>query len=41
MAQPIDQLPLDRLGSYLAAQIPGFGSLEKAEKFEGGQSNPT
>jgi len=41
MAQPIDQLPVARLGSYLAAQIPGFGSLEKAEKFEGGQSNPT
>ena len=41
MAQPIDQLPLDRLGSYLAARIPGFGSLDKAEKFEGGQSNPT
>ena len=41
MAQPIDQLPLERLGGYLAAQIPGFGSLAKAEKFEGGQSNPT
>lgn len=41
MAQPIDQLPLDRLGSYLAAKIPDFGSLHKAEKFEGGQSNPT
>lgn len=41
MAPPNDQLPLARLGSYLAAQIPGFGRLEKAEKFEGGQSNPT
>lgn len=41
MAQPIDQLPVARLGSYLAAQIPGFGRLDKAEKSEGGQSNPT
>lgn len=41
MAPPIDQLPMARLGSYLTAQIAGFGRLEKAEKFEGGQSNPT
>ncbi len=41
MAQPNDQLPVERLGSYLAAHIPGFGTLLSAEKFEGGQSNPT
>ena len=41
MAQSIDQLPVARLGSYLAAEIPGFGTLQRAEKFEGGQSNPT
>ncbi len=41
MAQAIDQLPVDRLGRYLAAQIPEFGRLQGAEKFEGGQSNPT
>jgi aminoglycoside phosphotransferase (APT) family kinase protein len=31
----------ERLGPYLAAHVPGFGRLESAEKFAGGQSNPT
>jgi aminoglycoside phosphotransferase (APT) family kinase protein len=35
------RLDTHRLGPYLAAHIPGFGSLERAEKFAGGQSNPT
>jgi len=41
MSNAIDTLPLDRLGAYLTDHIDGFGSLESAEKFEGGQSNPT
>ncbi len=41
MSQAIDQLPEDRLGAYLAAHIADFGTLQRAEKFEGGQSNPT
>jgi len=41
MSQAIDQLPEDRLGAYLAAHIADFGKLQRAEKFEGGQSNPT
>jgi aminoglycoside phosphotransferase (APT) family kinase protein len=35
------QLETDRLGPYLAARIPGFGGLVSAEKFAGGESNPT
>lgn len=31
----------ERLGPYLAAHMPGFGRLIGAEKFAGGQSNPT
>ncbi len=37
----IANLDTDRLGRYLAAQIPEFGMLSRAEKFAGGQSNPT
>ena len=32
---------LDRLGSYLTPRIKGFEGLHSAEKFPGGQSNPT
>jgi aminoglycoside phosphotransferase (APT) family kinase protein len=35
------RLETERLGPYLAGHIPGFGRLEGAEKFAGGQSNPT
>ena len=35
------RLDTERLGPYLAARVPGFGRLEGAEKFPGGQSNPT
>jgi aminoglycoside phosphotransferase (APT) family kinase protein len=34
-------LPLPRLEAYLAAQLPGFQGPLHAEKFKGGQSNPT
>jgi len=37
----IASLDTDILGAYLAREIPGFGTLQKAEKFAGGQSNPT
>ncbi len=30
-----------RLQSYLADHVPGFGALDKIEKFSDGQSNPT
>ena len=32
---------MDTLGAYLANNINGFGKLLAAEKFSGGQSNPT
>jgi aminoglycoside phosphotransferase (APT) family kinase protein len=42
MSTSLDQsLPIERLGSWLADRLPGFGSLRKASKFPGGQSNPT
>lgn len=41
MTPAIDQLPEARLSAYLADRIDGFGKLLSAEKFEGGQSNPT
>ena len=41
MNTEIDQLPEAQLSDYLAGHIDGFGKLLKAEKFEGGQSNPT
>jgi aminoglycoside phosphotransferase (APT) family kinase protein len=34
-------LRLDKLGTYLEAQVEGFRGLESAKKFPGGQSNPT
>ena len=34
-------LPLERLAHYLAAHLPGFAGQLTAEKFSGGQSNPT
>lgn len=34
-------LDTSRLGNYLAAHIPGFSGPVTAEKFPGGQSNPT
>jgi len=37
----IASLDTESLGPYLAGVIPGFGTLQKAEKFAGGQSNPT
>ncbi len=39
--QPIDRLPLEKLGRYLESHVTGFRSLKSAEKFSGGQSNPT
>lgn len=39
--QRIDQLPLHALGPYLEARVDGFHDLRHAEKFSGGQSNPT
>ena len=37
----VDALPVERLGPYLEAHIPGFRGLREAVKFAGGQSNPT
>ena len=34
-------LPLEPLGAYLEANVPGFRKLRDARKFAGGQSNPT
>ena len=39
--QSIDRLPLETLGPYLVAHVDGFRGLRAAEKFSGGQSNPT
>jgi aminoglycoside phosphotransferase (APT) family kinase protein len=40
-AQAAAHLDTDRLSPYLATHVPGFGRLVSAEKFAGGQSNPT
>lgn len=40
-ARAAAHLDTERLGPYLAAHVPGFGRLISAEKFAGGQSNPT
>ncbi|UTA47316.1 phosphotransferase family protein [Simiduia sp. 21SJ11W-1] len=40
-SDPIAQLNLPELGKYLAANIAGFKGPIQAEKFSGGQSNPT
>lgn len=38
----VDQLDTERLQEYLIQQVPGFsGPIKSAEKFSGGQSNPT
>ncbi len=37
----VDQLDMKALDKYLAGQIKGFAGLQSAEKFAGGQSNPT
>ena len=37
----VDQLDVDALGNYLEQQIASFSKLRSAEKFAGGQSNPT
>lgn len=41
MSTNLDTLPVAKLGAYLADHIEGFGKLISAEKFDGGQSNPT
>lgn len=41
MSRSIDHLPIRTLNTYLQQQISGFGELQFAEKFSGGQSNPT
>ncbi|HMB09756.1 phosphotransferase family protein [Saliniramus sp.] len=41
MTTAITSLDTESLGAYLAGKIAGFGTLQKAEKFAGGQSNPT
>ncbi|MBF9196320.1 phosphotransferase family protein [Microvirga terrestris] len=40
-AQAAAHLDTEHLGPYLAVQVPRFGQLVSAEKFAGGQSNPT
>ncbi len=37
----VDQLDTKALDKYLAGRIKGFAGLQSAEKFAGGQSNPT
>ena len=37
----VEQLDIAKLGRYLHAHIEGFDGLQAAEKFPGGQSNPT
>ncbi len=42
MPEPISELlPLDRLTPWLETHVPGFEGPVRAEKFSGGQSNPT
>ena len=41
MNASIDSLDLDVLAAYLEANVDGFHGLLSAEKFSGGQSNPT
>ena len=38
---PTTDLPLDRLGAWLADHVAGFRSPIAAQRFTGGQSNPT
>jgi aminoglycoside phosphotransferase (APT) family kinase protein len=41
MSPDAAHLDTARLGPYLAEHVPGFGRFESADKFAGGQSNPT
>jgi aminoglycoside phosphotransferase (APT) family kinase protein len=41
MTSETNQVDLDRLSGYLEESIPGFQGPVTAEKFAGGQSNPT
>ena len=41
MATETGQLPLDRLEPWLTRHVPGFRGPVAAERFSGGQSNPT
>src|ERR1700726_1523654 len=42
MNAAVQELPLDRLGAWLGGHVEGFrGPLAAAERFAGGQSNPT
>ena len=41
MTDPVALLDTERLGEYLAGVLPELGAIESAEKFSGGQSNPT
>lgn len=41
MTRAVEQLDIETLGTYLQQRIDGFGKLQSAEKFAGGQSNPT
>lgn len=41
MSDAVDQLDINRLGPWLEQAIPNFRRLRQAEKFAGGQSNPT
>jgi aminoglycoside phosphotransferase (APT) family kinase protein len=40
-APALADLPADRLAAWLSGAVAGFGALTAAEKFPGGQSNPT
>jgi aminoglycoside phosphotransferase (APT) family kinase protein len=39
--RPGQELPVESLTAWLAAQVPGFGGPLQVEQFRGGQSNPT
>jgi len=41
MSDAVAQLDQAALAAYLPGQIEGFGTLQEAKKFAGGQSNPT
>jgi aminoglycoside phosphotransferase (APT) family kinase protein len=41
MSSDLESLDIAALGEYLAQHVAGFSGLHSAEKFSGGQSNPT
>ncbi|MEZ5811937.1 MAG: phosphotransferase [Rhizobiaceae bacterium] len=41
MPNPLHDFDRSRLSAYLAAHVAGFGTLDRIERFGGGQSNPT